>query len=145
MQAFTLRSYPCKLSLAALTCFWGLVEGAILALSVERRNSNADWSIHLDIRLLAAFYGGILSGVAYYIMGMMSTCTLGVLLEPLSSLLAYIWFCGARPKTSLHLNLSITQSQPNDEPITTSQQQMMPEGGLDIEPGGEPKTNIIDS
>ncbi|CAL8125277.1 unnamed protein product [Prunus armeniaca] len=174
LQAFTLRSYPCKLSLATLTCFWGLVEGAILALVVEWRNSNADWSIHLDIRLLAAFYGGILSGVAYYIMGMVNKekgpvffsafnplgtviiailgslvldehMYLGSLIGSIVIVVGLYLVLWGKTKDEAPSQLSKTQSQPNDEPITTSQQQMMPEGGLDIEPGGEPKTNMIDS
>ncbi|KAM1028664.1 hypothetical protein FF1_041223 [Malus domestica] len=72
LQAFTLRSYPCELSLTAFTCFWGLVEAAVLALFMEQENPNPVWSIQFDIKLLASFYGAILSGVNYYIMGMVN-------------------------------------------------------------------------
>ncbi|XP_061995843.1 WAT1-related protein At2g39510-like [Rosa rugosa] len=69
LQANVLKSYPCKLSLTALICFWGMVEGAVVAVVVERGNSEA-WSIHLDYKLLAAVYGALLSGAAYYVMGL---------------------------------------------------------------------------
>ncbi|XP_070681959.1 WAT1-related protein At2g39510-like isoform X2 [Malus domestica] len=72
LQAFTLRSYPCELSLTAFTCFWGLVEAAVLALFMEQENPNPVWSTQFDIKLLASFYGAILSGVNYYIMGMVN-------------------------------------------------------------------------
>ncbi|KAM5550971.1 hypothetical protein ABKV19_027360 [Rosa sericea] len=69
LQPNVLKSYPCKLSLTALICFWGMVEGAVVAVVVERGNSEA-WSIHLDYKLLAAVYGALLSGAAYYVMGL---------------------------------------------------------------------------
>ncbi|XP_061999488.1 WAT1-related protein At2g39510-like [Rosa rugosa] len=69
MQANVLKSYPCKLSLTALICFWGMVEGAVVAVVVERGNLEA-WSIHLDLKLLAAVYGALVSGAAYYVMGL---------------------------------------------------------------------------
>ncbi|PRQ56517.1 hypothetical protein RchiOBHm_Chr1g0337261 [Rosa chinensis] len=63
ITAITLRSYPCQLSLTAMICFWGMVEGAILAFIVERGHSGA-WSIQFNIEL------AMQSGVAYYVMGM---------------------------------------------------------------------------
>ncbi|KAM5556287.1 WAT1-related protein [Rosa sericea] len=69
LQAITLRSYPCQLSLTAMICFWGMVEGAILAFVVERGHTGV-WSIQFNIKLVAAFYGAMQSGVAYYVMGM---------------------------------------------------------------------------
>ena len=56
MQANVLKSYPCKLSLTALICFWGMVEGAVVAVVVERGHPAA-WSINMDFKLLAAVYG----------------------------------------------------------------------------------------
>ncbi|XP_040367461.1 WAT1-related protein At2g39510 [Rosa chinensis] len=67
--AIILRSYPCQLSLTAMICFWGMVEGAILAFVVERGQSGV-WSIQFNIKLVAAFYGAMQSVVAYYVMGM---------------------------------------------------------------------------
>ncbi|GMJ14440.1 Usually multiple acids move in and out Transporters 14 [Hibiscus trionum] len=67
LQAITLKSYPAELSLATLICFMGTIEGAIVALVMERGNAAA-WAIHWDSKLLAAIYSGIVcSGVAYYI------------------------------------------------------------------------------
>ncbi|XP_024172186.2 WAT1-related protein At2g39510 [Rosa chinensis] len=53
----------------ALICFWGMVEGAVVAIVVERENSEA-WSIHFDFKLLAA---ALLSGAVYYVMGLVVT------------------------------------------------------------------------
>ncbi|KAM1470764.1 hypothetical protein ACFX1Q_041254 [Malus domestica] len=39
---------------------------------MEQENPNPVWSIQFDIKLLASFYGAILSGVNYYIMGMVN-------------------------------------------------------------------------
>nr|XP_011469818.1 PREDICTED: WAT1-related protein At2g39510-like isoform X2 [Fragaria vesca subsp. vesca] len=69
LQANVIKTYPCKLSLTALICFLGMVEGAMVAAVVERGNSIA-WSIHMDYKLLAIVYGAVLSGVAYYVMGL---------------------------------------------------------------------------
>ncbi|GMN57265.1 hypothetical protein TIFTF001_026377 [Ficus carica] len=44
-----------------------VISCTVLALVVEWRN-NAVWSIQPDAKLLAAIYGGILSGVGYYIL-----------------------------------------------------------------------------
>ncbi|XP_059458599.1 WAT1-related protein At2g39510-like [Corylus avellana] len=68
LHAFTLRSYPAKLSLTALICMSATVECTIVALAFERGNA-AVWSIHRDAKLLACLYAGILSGISYYIMG----------------------------------------------------------------------------
>ncbi|XP_022765218.1 WAT1-related protein At5g13670 isoform X2 [Durio zibethinus] len=67
-QAIILRSYPAKLSLTALICSMGTVEGTIMALVVERHNTSA-WLIHLDFKLIAALYGGLVSALALYTMG----------------------------------------------------------------------------
>ncbi|XWS56550.1 hypothetical protein CRYUN_Cryun09bG0095000 [Craigia yunnanensis] len=67
LQAITLKSYPAELSLTTLICLMGTIEGAIVALVMEKGNAAA-WSIHWDSKLLAAVYSGIIcSGVAYYV------------------------------------------------------------------------------
>lgn len=69
LQAITLKSYPAELSLTAWICSLGTVEGAVLALIMERGNAAA-WSIKWDTRFLAAVYSGVFcSGLAYYIQG----------------------------------------------------------------------------
>ncbi|GLT73027.1 hypothetical protein SLA2020_449150 [Shorea laevis] len=69
LQAITLRTYPAELSLTAWICLLGSMEGAVVALVMERGNT-AIWSINWDVKLLAALYSGIIcSGLAYYIQG----------------------------------------------------------------------------
>ncbi|KAF2318697.1 hypothetical protein GH714_010167 [Hevea brasiliensis] len=69
LQAITLKTYPAELSLTALICLMGTIEGSVFAVIMERGNPSA-WSIHFDSRLLAAVYSGVIcSGVAYYIQG----------------------------------------------------------------------------
>lgn len=69
LQAITLQTYPAELSLTAWICFLGSIQGAIVALAVERGNT-AVWSIGWDSKLLAAIYSGIFcSGIAYFIQG----------------------------------------------------------------------------
>ncbi|KAL4333039.1 hypothetical protein GQ457_07G018220 [Hibiscus cannabinus] len=69
LQAITIKSYPAELSLTALICFAGTVEGSIVALAMEAGNA-AVWSVHLDVKLLAAVYGGVVcSGIGYYVQG----------------------------------------------------------------------------
>ncbi|KAF8405735.1 hypothetical protein HHK36_007812 [Tetracentron sinense] len=68
LQSFTLKAYPAELSLTSLICFMGMVEGAAVALVMER-NSSA-WSLGWDSRLLAAVYSGVVcSGITYYVQG----------------------------------------------------------------------------
>ncbi|XP_038896806.1 WAT1-related protein At4g08300-like [Benincasa hispida] len=68
LQSFTLRKYPAELSLTALICVAGTVEGSIVTLIMERDFSV--WVIGWDSRLLAAVYTGVIcSGLAYYIQG----------------------------------------------------------------------------
>ncbi|KAG4202657.1 hypothetical protein ERO13_A05G350600v2 [Gossypium hirsutum] len=70
LQAITLKSYPAELSLTALICLVGTIEGCIVAVAMEAGNA-AVWSIHLDAKLLAAVYSGVIcSGIAYYVQGM---------------------------------------------------------------------------
>ncbi|KAK7814685.1 wat1-related protein [Quercus suber] len=69
LQAITLKSYPTELSLTVLICLMSTLEGTILALAMERGNLTA-WSIHLDIKLLAAVYAGVVaSGFSIYVHG----------------------------------------------------------------------------
>ncbi|KAJ6690321.1 hypothetical protein OIU85_006577 [Salix viminalis] len=59
MQAMILKSYPAKLSLAALMCIMGTVESTILTFAMERANT-AIWSVNFDVRLSAVVYGNTL-------------------------------------------------------------------------------------
>ncbi|KAL5569136.1 hypothetical protein UlMin_025711 [Ulmus minor] len=69
LQAITLKSYPAELSLTTLICLMGTIEGGVVALALEWGNPAA-WAIHLDSKLLAAVYSGVIcSGIAYYIQG----------------------------------------------------------------------------
>ncbi|KAI3677101.1 hypothetical protein L1987_86721 [Smallanthus sonchifolius] len=69
LQAITLKSYPDELALTAWICLLGTVEGAIVALIMERGNT-AVWAIKWNTTLLATLYCGIIcSGLAYYIQG----------------------------------------------------------------------------
>ncbi|XP_062087378.1 WAT1-related protein At2g39510-like [Humulus lupulus] len=69
LQAITLKSYPAELSLTALICLMGAIEGSIAAIILEWGNPAA-WSIRLDSSLIAALYSGIVcSGFGYYIQG----------------------------------------------------------------------------
>ncbi|KAG9451075.1 hypothetical protein H6P81_011040 [Aristolochia fimbriata] len=69
LQAFTLRSYPAELSLTALICLAGAIEGAVVGLVMERGNMEV-WSIGWDTKLLTVVYAGIVcSGIAYYVQG----------------------------------------------------------------------------
>ncbi|XP_012081572.1 WAT1-related protein At2g39510 [Jatropha curcas] len=69
LQAITLKTYPAELSLTALICFMGTIEGSIFAVIMEKGNPSA-WSIHFDSKLLAAVYSGVMcSGIAYYVQG----------------------------------------------------------------------------
>ncbi|XP_024021533.1 WAT1-related protein At2g39510 [Morus notabilis] len=69
LQAITLKAYPAELSLTALICLMGMVQGSAVALALEWGNPAA-WSIHFDSKLLAALYSGVIcSGLTYYIQG----------------------------------------------------------------------------
>jgi hypothetical protein len=54
VQSFTLKKYPAELSLTALICVMGVVEGAAVSLVMER--DMGAWKIGFDSRLLAAAY-----------------------------------------------------------------------------------------
>ncbi|KAK2976226.1 hypothetical protein RJ640_021937 [Escallonia rubra] len=71
LQSITLKEYPAELSLTALICLMGMVEGGVAALVMERDLSA--WSIGFDSRLLAAVYSGVVcSGIAYYVQGVVN-------------------------------------------------------------------------
>ncbi|XP_028118495.1 WAT1-related protein At1g44800-like isoform X1 [Camellia sinensis] len=71
VQSITLKQYPAELSLTALICLMGMVEGAAVALAMERDMSA--WVVGFDSRLLAAVYSGVVcSGVAYYVQGVVN-------------------------------------------------------------------------
>ncbi|XP_021806564.1 WAT1-related protein At1g21890 [Prunus avium] len=68
LQSFTLKLYPAELSLTALICLMGALEGAVATFVLER--SMSVWVIGWDSRLLAAGYSGVVcSGIAYYVQG----------------------------------------------------------------------------
>ncbi|TXG49720.1 hypothetical protein EZV62_025595 [Acer yangbiense] len=70
LQANTLKSYPTELSLTALICLMGTIEGTVFALFMEHGNSTSAWAIKFDYALLAAVYSGVIcSGIAYYVQG----------------------------------------------------------------------------
>ncbi|XP_065625446.1 WAT1-related protein At2g39510-like [Quercus suber] len=70
LQEVTLKSYPAELSLTILICLMGTLESTILALAMEWNNLTT-WSIHLDAKLLATVYAGIVcSGFAIYLQGL---------------------------------------------------------------------------
>ncbi|KAG2332596.1 hypothetical protein Bca4012_017841 [Brassica carinata] len=69
LQAVTLRTYPAELSLTAWICLMGTVEGAVVALVMEKGNPGA-WAIGWDAKLLTVFYSGIVcSGIGFYVGG----------------------------------------------------------------------------
>ncbi|KAJ0024812.1 hypothetical protein Pint_08202 [Pistacia integerrima] len=71
LQSITIKKYPAELSLTALVCLMGVVEGAALTLAMER-DMNA-WKIGCDSRLLAVTYSGLVcSGIGYYVQGVVN-------------------------------------------------------------------------
>ncbi|CAI0446534.1 unnamed protein product [Linum tenue] len=69
LQAITLKEYPADLSLTALICLAGTIEGGIVALLVEWGRPEA-WALGWDTKLLAAVYSGVVcSGLLFYIQG----------------------------------------------------------------------------
>lgn len=69
LQAITLKEYPAELSLTALICGMGSLQGTIITFAVERGNF-AIWSVHWDTKFITALYSGVIcSGVAYYVSG----------------------------------------------------------------------------
>ncbi|TYH73535.1 hypothetical protein ES332_D05G336200v1 [Gossypium tomentosum] len=58
-----------QLSLTAFICLASTIGGSIVALAMEAGNA-AVWSIHFDVKLLAAVYSGVIcSGITYYVQG----------------------------------------------------------------------------
>ncbi|OIW20317.1 hypothetical protein TanjilG_08291 [Lupinus angustifolius] len=69
IQSITLDTYPAELSLTSLICLLGSIEGAVVAMIMERGNSSV-WFVKWDIKLVAIIYSGIVgSGLAYYVQG----------------------------------------------------------------------------
>ncbi|XP_027367064.1 WAT1-related protein At2g37460-like [Abrus precatorius] len=69
LQAITLKTYPAALSLSAWICLLGTIEGAAVAMVMERGNLSV-WSLKWDLKLLCAVYTGIVcSGLSYYLQG----------------------------------------------------------------------------
>ncbi|KAM0045428.1 putative EamA domain-containing protein [Helianthus debilis subsp. tardiflorus] len=69
LQAITLKSYPAELSLTVWICVMGTIEGALVALIMERGNT-AVWALKWNTSLIAVLYTGIVcSGLAFYISG----------------------------------------------------------------------------
>ncbi|CAN1304424.1 WAT1-related protein At2g37460 [Linum perenne] len=62
LQAITLETYPAELSLTVLICLMGTIEGAVVALVMERGNPQV-WVVHWDTKLLAAVYSGVVMKV----------------------------------------------------------------------------------
>ncbi|KAH0886990.1 hypothetical protein HID58_063086, partial [Brassica napus] len=70
LYAITLKIYPTELSLTAWICLMGTLEGAAVALVMERGNPGA-WAIGWDNKLLTVTYSGIVcSALGYYIGGL---------------------------------------------------------------------------
>lgn len=55
LQAVTLKEYPAELSLTALICGMGSLQGTMLTFAVERGNF-AIWSVHWDTKFITALY-----------------------------------------------------------------------------------------
>lgn len=53
-QNITLKEYPAELSLSALICIAGVIEGGIAAMIMERNIKS--WAVGFDSRLLASVY-----------------------------------------------------------------------------------------
>ncbi|KAL8172545.1 hypothetical protein V2J09_024349 [Rumex salicifolius] len=71
LQSFTVKEYPAELSLTALVCVMGAIEGCAVTLVLERDVSA--WSLGWDSRLLASAYSGVVcSGIAYYVQGVVN-------------------------------------------------------------------------
>ncbi|GKV37674.1 hypothetical protein SLEP1_g45673 [Rubroshorea leprosula] len=68
LQSFTLKKYPAELSLTALVCLVGAVEGAVVSLIFERDMSV--WKVGFNSKFVAIAYSGVVcSGIAYYVQG----------------------------------------------------------------------------
>ncbi|GLU08502.1 hypothetical protein SLE2022_254100 [Rubroshorea leprosula] len=66
LKSFTLKKYLVALSLAALVCLMGIVEGAVVSLIFER--DMIVWRVGFNYRLLVVAYSEMIcSGLAYYV------------------------------------------------------------------------------
>ncbi|EOA22407.1 hypothetical protein CARUB_v10003044mg [Capsella rubella] len=68
LQAKILVQYQAELSLTSLMCIMGMLEATVLGLIWERKNMSV-WKIQPDVTLIASIYGGLVSGLAYYVIG----------------------------------------------------------------------------
>ncbi|KAI7755579.1 hypothetical protein M8C21_025804 [Ambrosia artemisiifolia] len=67
VQAITLKSYPAELSLTALICAAGTLQGGIVTVIAERGKYEA-WKLQLDAGLITMVYGGVIcSGLGYFL------------------------------------------------------------------------------
>ncbi|TQD77607.1 hypothetical protein C1H46_036879 [Malus baccata] len=126
--AFTLRSYPCELSLTAVTCFWGLVEAAVLALFMEQENPNPVWSIvynltsnfwhHFmgDLTVTTAIMGSLVLAEHMYLGSIFGAVVIFVGL--------YLVLWGKKKDKPPSHSLKSQNQAPDDEEMTTNQQQM---------------------
>ncbi|XAR55581.1 hypothetical protein NMG60_11035693 [Bertholletia excelsa] len=90
LQSITLKQYPAELSLTALICFMGMVEGGAVALVMERDMSA--WAV-FDSRILAAVYSGVVcSGIAFYVQGVVNKVRGPVFVTAFSPLCMIITF-----------------------------------------------------
>ncbi|KAL5706891.1 hypothetical protein ACHQM5_024999 [Ranunculus cassubicifolius] len=66
LQGKVLACFPSKLVFTTLQCFLSTIQSFILAIAMER-NTQA-WKLHLDIRLLAVVYSGVVvTGFTFYL------------------------------------------------------------------------------
>ncbi|PRQ59066.1 putative EamA domain-containing protein [Rosa chinensis] len=153
-QTYTLRSYPCQLSLSTLICFWSTVEATVVALVMEWINSAA-WSIHLDVKLLTAVCRGILSGVAYCLIGIvvkergpvfysafhpLGTIIVAILGSFVLAEQMYLWSLTGAIIIIVGLFM-VLWGKTNDQPPSQSQSQS--ENGDDLPKLGEIKIQIM--
>ncbi|XP_031491319.1 WAT1-related protein At5g07050-like [Nymphaea colorata] len=71
LQAYTLTRYPAQLTLTTMICFIGTLQGAVVALVMERHSPSSVWALGWDNKLLTVVYSGVVcSGVSYYVQGL---------------------------------------------------------------------------
>ncbi|CAM8939337.1 unnamed protein product [Rhodiola kirilowii] len=64
LQAPVLKKYPARLSVTSYTCFFGVIQFLILALSL--RGTNNAWKFHSGGEVFTIFYAGVVaSGIAF--------------------------------------------------------------------------------
>ncbi|KAM1176035.1 hypothetical protein ACFX2I_028319 [Malus domestica] len=136
------KPYPCELSLTTLTCFWGLVEAAILfALFMEWGNPNPIWFKQFYIIIYthrSGFAAGNTLWGYYYIMGVVNkekgpvyyssfnplgTVTVAIMVS--LALATHMYGSMGKKKDKPPYQSSKCQNQaPDDEEMTTNRQQM---------------------